>query len=493
MNKNLAFSLFLAVTLLTTAAKAQFFTAVANGTVTIVNYLGSGPTVVIPPTIDNLPVTTIGRAGSIFNYATGPIISVTIPDTVTTISAAAFLNCRTLSAISIPDSVTNIGMQAFEFCVGMTNVTLGNGVTSIGADSFFGCVNLTSITLPDSLTALGDSAFEDCYGLTNANLPRNLSSFGLAPFQFCGLNAINIDSNNTSFISVAGVLFDHNGNTLIEYPPGPAGSYAVADGVTAIGRGAFIGTQVAAVALPATVTNIGPTAFESESLTALSVDSNNPSYAAVDGVLFNVGLTTLIQYPLGKVLNGYAIPASVTSIGDSAFFGSYLTQIAIPAGVTNIGNFAFDYCVNLTTVAIPASVRSLGYYSFFGCTALTGVYFAGDAPSIGSAVFYQGNPALSLYYLPGASGWASTFGRIATFLWNPTIQMADGAFGVQNNQFGFNITGTTNIPFVLEASTDLSGSTWTPLQSVILTNGSFYFTDPQWSNYPGRFYRIHSP
>jgi len=26
-----------------------------------------------------------------------------------------------------------------------------------------------------------------------------------------------------------------------------------------------------------------------------------------------------------------------------------------------------------------------------------------------------------------------------------------------------------------------------------LTNGSFYFSDPQWANYSGRFYRIRSP
>jgi hypothetical protein len=26
----------------------------------------------------------------------------------------------------------------------------------------------------------------------------------------------------------------------------------------------------------------------------------------------------------------------------------------------------------------------------------------------------------------------------------------------------------------------------------LLTNGSFYFSDPAWMNYPGRFYRISS-
>jgi hypothetical protein len=46
---------------------------------------------------------------------------------------------------------------------------------------------------------------------------------------------------------------------------------------------------------------------------------------------------------------------------------------------------------------------------------------------------------------------------------------------------------------VVEASTDMGGSNWIPLQSASLTNGSFYFSDPQWTNYPGRFYRLRSP
>jgi hypothetical protein len=78
-------------------------------------------------------------------------------------------------------------------------------------------------------------------------------------------------------------------------------------------------------------------------------------------------------------------------------------------------------------------------------------------------------------------------------LWNPQAQTGDGCFGVLTNRFGFTITGTTNIPVVIEAATNLAGSIWTPLKSCTLTNGTAYFTDPQWTNYPGRFYRLRSP
>jgi hypothetical protein len=79
------------------------------------------------------------------------------------------------------------------------------------------------------------------------------------------------------------------------------------------------------------------------------------------------------------------------------------------------------------------------------------------------------------------------------FPWNPLILSADGNFGVRNNQFGFNIAGTNGYSVVVAASTNLTNPTWTPLQTITLTNSSIYFSDPQWTNYPNRFYSLQMP
>jgi hypothetical protein len=99
----------------------------------------------------------------------------------------------------------------------------------------------------------------------------------------------------------------------------------------------------------------------------------------------------------------------------------------------------------------------------------------------------------TMYYLPGTSGWNSPSAGRPAVLWNPLIQTGGAGFGLQHNQFGFNITGTANIPIVVEACTNLASPLWTPLQTLNLTNGLLYFSDSQWTNYPGRFYRISSP
>jgi hypothetical protein len=100
---------------------------------------------------------------------------------------------------------------------------------------------------------------------------------------------------------------------------------------------------------------------------------------------------------------------------------------------------------------------------------------------------------VTVYYLPKTTGWHSTFAGIPTALWNPQMQASDAGFGVHLNRFGFNVTGTANIPLVIEASTEVRNGAWLTLQSCTLTNGSTYFSDPQWTNYPSRFYRLRSP
>lgn len=153
-----------------------------------------------------------------------------------------------------------------------TKVVVPDGVTSIGNYTFFGCSNLTSITIPDSVTSIGEYAFDHCSNLTS----------------------INVDSNNSSYSSADGILFNKDKTTLIHCPGGKSEN----------------------ITIPNSVTSIGNNTFDSCS-----------------------NLTSI------------TIPNSVTSIGNYAFFNcSNLTSITIPSSVTSIGNYAFYDCSNLTNV-----------------------------------------------------------------------------------------------------------------------------------------------
>ena len=243
-------------------------------------------TVVIPAEANGVPVTSIGNWA--FGYCEG-LTSVTLPASLTAIGEGAFCGCTSLSSLTIPDGVTSIGDAAFEYCKGMTSVTLPASLTSIGDYAFRGS-GLTSVSLPASLTSIGEVAFSYCYSLTD----------------------FVVLEGNENFVVVDGVLFNAGMTALLAYPAGKTGdTYAIPEGATSIGDGAFAGCEE---------------------------------------------------------LSSITLPASLTSIGDYAFYSCYsLPSISIPEGVTSIGDGAFSGCYSLSGITIPEGVTSIGDYAFYSC------------------------------------------------------------------------------------------------------------------------------
>ena len=409
-------------------------------------------------------VTALGNGA--FSSCAG-LTSVVIPDSINSISDNAFENCGSLTDVILPNSITNLGSMAFSSCGSLTNLTLPNSVRSIGDSAFNYCLNLGSVLIPGSVISIGNNAFNGCGSLTSVLIPQSVTSIGLNAFGNCAsLLAINVDAANPAYSSDLGILFNKSQTTLFLCPVGKTGTYAISNRCTIIADNGFAGCGgLTQITIPDSVTSIGMWAFSGcASLTSIR------------------------------------IPDNVASIGMGMFENCMnLTSVTLPTSVTSIGNMAFESCSSLTNITIPASVVSFGFNAFGWCPSLIEVHFLGNAPA-GMFVF-NGDTAATAYYLAGATGWGPFIGGmsrdnggIPTALWNPSsapaIQLPGTGFGPDSNQFGFNIVGSSNLEVVVEACTGIGSPVWVPIYTNTLTDGSVAFSDPDWTNYPARFYRV---
>jgi hypothetical protein len=419
MKEMLAVLLALAATMtVAQPVQAQFDYVTNDGTITITGYTGPGLIVTIPGTINGLPVTSIGD-GAFYDYY--HLLGVTIPDSVTHLGFEAFENCFSLTNVTIGNGITRIGDQAFSYCVSLSTVQLPDNVTDIGNSAFarsglrsvsfgarvtlieegafFNCVNLSSVPILSGVTNIGDGGFEECWSLTNVTLGSNLTDIGesaffgsaltqvIVPgsvtnlgdvaFDFCGqLGAIIVEEANPVCSSVAGVLFDKSQATVLQYPAGLPGSYAIPNGTISIGMDAFGGCE---------------------------------------------GLTDV------------TIPNSVTSIEHLAFDDCKgLTNVTVGSGVTNLGSYAFYADTSLQHLYFQGNAPSEDGTEFEGVgdmggnTNATVYYLPGTS---GWGTYYGGLPTapwfqpkpLILQRGPGFGGCSNQFGFTISWATNATV------------------------------------------------------------------------
>ena len=254
------------------------------------------------------------------------------------------------------------------------------------------------LVIPDGVREI-KLKYCDRRDIRTVSIPNSVNEISTNAFAWCtNLKSINVADDNPNYSSIDGVLFNKNKTKLILYPGGKSGFYTIPNSVTSIegfafyrcsgltsidipnsvtsigGRAFMDCTALTSIMIPNSVTSIDDAAFSGcSSLTSINVEVSNPNYCSIDGVLFNKNKTKLIRYPGGKS-GFYAIPNSVTWIGEGAFYGcSGLTSVTIPNSVTSIGIYAFHGCTSLTSVTIPNSVTSIGRSAFANCTGLTSV------------------------------------------------------------------------------------------------------------------------
>ena len=156
------------------------------------------------------------------------LVSVHIPDNVSSIGSSVFRDCSSLTSINIPSSVASIGNNAFAGCSSLTSVIIPDKVTRIEDCTFRYCKNLANITIPEGLTHIGWCAFEECLSLKTIKLPESMETISEYAFWYCNLTEVFVGMK-TPIIIPSETTFPSRKDATLYVPVGCKALYEAAD------------------------------------------------------------------------------------------------------------------------------------------------------------------------------------------------------------------------------------------------------------------------
>ena len=249
----------------------------------ISDYKGSSDIVVVPDTINDLPVISVRLSGTVDNPRKN-IKAIKIPDSV---SIVEMMYCNNLTTVELPDEITDAnGMLYFSYSPDLTYINVPNGVTNVNDGIRYGfdvsgCKSLISLELPDSVTNLG--VLSSCESLESIRLSDSISRILQKAFYGCtSLKSVNIPQ---SCIEIERLAF----------------KYCALESIT----------------IPANVRTIGQDAFSNNKLKTVVIEDGDVELTLVSGCFFDIDLMYV------------ELPTRVTKIDDYAFLNySDLTENA---------------------------------------------------------------------------------------------------------------------------------------------------------------------
>lgn len=333
-------------------------------------------------------VTSIGNFA--FSGCSG-LTSITIPSFVTTIESSAFCNCKGLTSITIPSSVTTIGAYAFEGCRGLTSITIPSSVTSLGRSAFYSCNSLSSVNISSTVTSLEDYTFSYCTSLTEVIIPSSVTSIGNSAFSKCiSLSSITIPNSVTTIGQAA--FYGCSGLTSITIPNTvkkiELSAFEGCSGLSSIFTSAYEPFLKSSAVLESLT-------IYRDTITSVYLSDINKSFRSLRSLDIEGVNNKLL--PIEMLLNYYKLenlklPKNLETIGyRMASDCVLLKEISIPVSVSEIEMRAFENCRSLQKVVFEegSQLKAIGNWAFYACHALEDIVIPTGVTTIGDGAFWS--------------------------------------------------------------------------------------------------------
>lgn len=257
-----------------------------GGEVTITEYIGTSEHVLIPDTIDGLPVTALGHRA----FYEKTVTTVVVPDSVTEIGAACFSGDNYLVSLKLPDGLKRLPPASLESCMRLYDFDLPQSLEKIYSSVFEFNYYLTHLTLPSSLTEIEQQNFIGLYGLQSLTLAEDNAAFKL-------------DETNGLLMTADGTRLLHCFSDIV-----PAEEIILPEGVKIVDPFAFhYDYDVKRIVLPEGVEAIGAMAFAMcPNLTEIVIPASVTDIGALEGL---DGRTGIISYKRNVIVTPEGSPA----------------------------------------------------------------------------------------------------------------------------------------------------------------------------------------
>lgn len=257
-----------------------------GGEVTITDYVGTSEHVLIPDTIDGLPVTALGHRA----FYEKTVTTVVVPDSVTEIGAACFSGDNYLVSLKLPDGLKRLPPASLESCMRLYDFDLPQSLEKIYSSVFEFNYYLTHLTLPSSLTEIEQLNFIGLYGLQSLTLAEDNAAFKL-------------DETNGLLMTADGTRLLHCFSDI-----SPAEEIILPEDVKIVDPFAFhYDYDVKRIVLPEGVETIGAMAFAMcPNLTEIVIPASVTDIGVMDGL---EGRTGIISYKRNVIVTPEGCPA----------------------------------------------------------------------------------------------------------------------------------------------------------------------------------------